>query len=497
MANDQKSVSPAPLWPYLLLCAATALWIDLGTIHRQHHADSIVPILTSLYHWTPYYWGTNRNGNLVPLLAIPFQDPLVNLLVQDGLVIFSGLATLFLLPRYVLRDARWPYAAIVSTAVFLVFAPEDYRFSFLVDQPYAVSLALGLGGLVLAEDMREAKFRIPRFVLALLFIGLAHWVNVGIGLLLGILVVFRALSAGKVHFQGRDEETSRALILLAIGFGLGLMGMQLAPYHETAEGITSPDQWLPGWSRLAGNTWTALAPHHGPIFLAMTATLVLVLSACLQPLGEYASTSLHRAAVFLLTTILYGAFVCTLEWVERGSFMARYSIPLVILIHTGLSVVAAAPLGLALEARPWQGFCAVAPLVLLAASYSYGYPSPSGVQDDLAERMGSRTADVLAARCTHVAGNYWVVWPTVFHANLVRSRRGRGEVIWGVSFRSEPMRHQINQVPISQQRIAIPHGDTEAVALLQDYGFSSLVVAEMRPTVAILCPKIALPITSR
>jgi hypothetical protein len=254
--HDPKATSPPPLWPFLLLCAATAIWIDLGTIHRQHQADSIVPILTSLYHWTPFYWGTNRNGMLVPFLAIPFKHPLVNLLVQDGLTIFSGLATLFLLPRYVLRDTNWPYAAIFSATTFLLFAPESYRFSFLVDQPYAVSLALGLGALVVSERMRDGRLSIFRSVLALIFIVLAHWVNVGIGLLLAILVVLRAILF-KGEENGRDNETSRALMLLAIGFGIGLIGMQLAHYHETAEGIRSPDQWLQGWSRLASNTWTA------------------------------------------------------------------------------------------------------------------------------------------------------------------------------------------------------------------------------------------------
>lgn len=427
MENDHQSASPVPLWPFLLLCAATALGIDFGTIHRLHQADSIVPILTSLYHWTPYYWGTNRNGMLVPFLAIPFKHPLVNLLVQDGLTIFSGLATLFLLPRYVLRNASWPYAAIVSTAAFLVFAPEQYRFSFLVDQPYAVSLALGLGGLILTERTPEGKSIILRSGLALLLIGLAHWVNVGIGLVLGILVVLRALLIGSEE-NNRNEEAFHALILLAIGFCLGLIGMQLARYHETAEGIRSPHQWIQGWSRLASNTWVALAPHRWPILLMLMAALGLFVPLFARAPANRISASRRGATVLILTAILYAAFVGVLEWVERGSFTARYTIPSVILIHSGLSVLAASALSCLRAGAAGLKLYAVTPVLLMASIFGYGWPSFSGVQDDLNRRLGSRTVDVVEGRCTHVVGNYWIVWPTVFHANLLCYQRGESGV---------------------------------------------------------------------
>src|SRR5262245_54281641 len=99
---------PAPLWPWLLTCAIAAICIDLGSFHRLENADAIVPVLSSLYRWTPFYWGANRFGLLVPLLALPWSHPLWNLLVQQGLTIFSGLAVLFLLPRHLQRDAHWP-----------------------------------------------------------------------------------------------------------------------------------------------------------------------------------------------------------------------------------------------------------------------------------------------------------------------------------------------------------------------------------------------------
>ena len=98
---DTSGARPAVprLWPWLLVCAALAVWIDLGSLHRCQHADSLLPVPISLYRWTPFYWELDRIGMLVPLLALPFKNPLVNLLVQDAVNVFGGLAFLFLLAR--------------------------------------------------------------------------------------------------------------------------------------------------------------------------------------------------------------------------------------------------------------------------------------------------------------------------------------------------------------------------------------------------------------
>ena len=95
--DDDRVSRPPPLWPSLVICAVVAIWVDLGTIHRQQHSDSLLYPLISLWCWTPFYWGQDRFGMLVPLMARPITHPLANLLVQDFLNIFSGLAAFILL----------------------------------------------------------------------------------------------------------------------------------------------------------------------------------------------------------------------------------------------------------------------------------------------------------------------------------------------------------------------------------------------------------------
>ena len=184
-----------PLWPWLLVCAVAALWIDLGTIHRHHSADSLVEILVSLFHWTPYYWDQDRIGMAVPLIALPFRDPLLNLLVQEFLHLFAGLAALFLLARYLLRDATYPLVGAVSAAAFLGLAPAAYCFEYFLH--YGVWLALGLASLVVAAPADGRRLTVRRGGLALALMALAHWCYVTAGLVLGPLVVFRYLFGRK------------------------------------------------------------------------------------------------------------------------------------------------------------------------------------------------------------------------------------------------------------------------------------------------------------
>src|SRR6188768_2753796 len=77
------------------LLVVLAVWINFGPFHRGQNADSLIPVLASLDEWTLYFWGQDRFGMPVSLLAVPFRDPTVNLLVQSAVTIFCGLSAFF------------------------------------------------------------------------------------------------------------------------------------------------------------------------------------------------------------------------------------------------------------------------------------------------------------------------------------------------------------------------------------------------------------------
>src|SRR5215510_2731597 len=152
LSGSKNKTATNSMLMIVTVCAGVAICVDLGTLHRSHNGDSLIPILVSLYRRTPFYWGQDRLGMLLPLLAMPLRNPLTNLLVQMGLSTFAALVSMCLLARYTLPRGLWPLAALLSAAGFLALAPAWIRFEILaVHQPYGLSLALVLGGLSLLE----------------------------------------------------------------------------------------------------------------------------------------------------------------------------------------------------------------------------------------------------------------------------------------------------------------------------------------------------------
>lgn len=487
------------MWFALVWCGVAAVWIDLGTLHRLHHGDSLLPILISLYGWTPFWWEQDRLGMLIPLLARPFPQPLANLLVQDALTVFGALMAMVLLARYLLRERPWPAVALVSATVFLALCPPNYRFETLVTQPYGVSLALGLGGLWMAESL-DARFRpLWRFTAALVIVVLAHWVNVATSLFLVPLVLFGSLAGlGPCQDRARprrtvDAETSRLVLLLALGMAAGWALTRLVAHASLQADFMPPSAWQNAWVALARETWKALAPQRALVVLAVVAAA----GACslLAPsVRRQGRAGVLAAGVLAATGIVYGLVVGTSGWLRYNDFNFRYLIPSVLALQTALAVLAVTPfLADSRKAVGTVGLVVLGPALLAAAAYSYGVPSLQNVRGDLDRALGSRTADVLASRATHVAGGYWEVWPTVFHANLVLRERGEKKIIWGISARSGPTRHRWSKVSPQRLRIAVPANDTAADVYLKEYGFPPLVIVEHRPTITLLRPSAPRP----
>jgi hypothetical protein len=93
---------------------------------------------------------------------------------------------------------------------------------------------------------------------------------------------------------------------------------------------------------------------------------------------------------------------------------------------------------------------------------------------------------VLAAGCTHLAGNYWTVWKTVFHANLTLYERGEHRNVWGVTFRGQPASELWIHKPQEERCVCIPVGDPYGDNWLLSFGFSRFRDVQRWPTVRVL-----------
>jgi hypothetical protein len=473
---------PPPVWPALAACAVAAAWIDLGGIQSLQYGDSVVPSLVSLLHWTPFYWDQDRFGMLVPLLAMPFRHPLANLLVQGGLNLFAGLASLVLLPRYVLRTPAWRVAGMANVVLFFVLAPAGYRFGYLVAaQPFGIPLSFALGALVLVERRPLAW---PRMAMAAALMMLAHWVNVGTAVFVGPLVVARTLvalprSPSGVEGQPRFRaELAVSLGLIAVGAGSGFALARLLARRATLMNPLPVSEWPAAWRAVAANAWSQLSPHGWVWTSLALAALGLALMA-IPRLRPSASEPLRAAAALALAGAVCGLYVAALRWVKENDFDYRYVVPALIFWQTACVVLLAG-----LGQRVWRWAVPVGAAALLcAATWLYGFPSPARARGEVDRALGARTADILASGATHVLGDYWAVWPAVFHANLALYEQKSDRRLWGISHRSWATHEQWAAVPLHQMRIAVPRGDELWEHWRREYELPPLVRVEARPTI--------------
>ena len=510
-ADDVPSSLPV-LWPYLIGCALVALWVAFGTIHRDQHSDSILNVLISLQRWTPFVWEQDRFGMLVPLLAWPFRNPLANMVVQAFLSSFAGLFTLFILARYAIRDASYPVIGTLGAASLLALTPPYYRFEYLVDTSYGISLSLSLWGLILVEPgFRGGSWR--NWIGPLLLMVVAHWVNSATALFLGPFVLFRSLLGAwppsewpvmilgysPLPFRNRLEilarglwrlEIVRVLVLLAAGYASGQVMISLCEYQPTDLSALRSEEWPRAWWELLRVNWIALEPPLWAGLLALEAGLGII-GLARRPWGRSADVA-RSAAAMLATAVVLWLLMGTRSWVKINEYSFRYLFPSTLLAQTAVGALAVAALGVTVPSRPKgrRAFAAVATVVLLAAgTWSYGLPSLAGVRRDIDRKFGAFTDDILAARCTCFAGDYWLVWPAVFHVNLVLHERGEPQPFWGLTFRCQPTYRLWKDTPVESWLAAVPRGDGKEDVYLRSYIYrNDLREVEVRRTIRVLKP---------
>jgi hypothetical protein len=519
-SKSRESWVPAqipPLWPFLIICVAVGSIVSLGSLHWLHNSDTLVPILASLQKWTPFFWEQDRIGMLVPLLTLPIRHPLLNLLAQESIYVSTALAAMFLLARYMLRDGSYALVGTFCAVACLGLVPVTWFFDFTAVTLGGVWLTLGLGGLVLTEAQPGIPTSWWRWSIALALLVLAHWVYSATALLLGPLVVARFLICGQqseapdAHTDDDRRSTWASilmtwtrrilrteavgqLVLLGVGFGMGVLFLRLstrhAAMHTNLKSLPAA-QWSSTWRQLWNNQWSSLAPHHWPYFLFGTAFAGLVSLG--HPARRRQAALASRAGIAVaIAAIVYFLFMGTRRWMVLNSCCPRYTHPSVFLLQGALAIFATGQLTSGIRDRLNRHPYVVAAVgLLLAALINFHSPSVKKVHSDLALvfGLGGRTGDVLAAHCTHVAGDYWKVWPTVFHANLMLREQGESRTVWGITLRGEPTHRKWQRMPLEKLRIAVPLDDTkEADFWLQAFNLPAMVVVEKRSTIYVLRP---------
>lgn len=453
--NKARSSFP-PKWPHpsslgwaILIAALIAGWIDFGRLLHFANSDSIMPVLASLVRWSPFFWGQNRYGMLIALLAIFIHSPFANLLFQAWLSTFAGLLASFLLLRYVVGNGpTWFAAGAVVNLTALSVVPPLYQLDWFCNQPYGVSLTLALSAFILLEKVSGV-----RWTLAIVLILLAHWVNIALPMLLVPLVVLHYL------MERKQPDLSRLLPCLSLGALGGWLLMRIAPYPgSTSGGLIPPSEWPGALARLVRTTHEFLLPHAFQLLWLIPAVAAVTLLLVLPSFR--ARRYFQIAAVLAATGLMNWLLIGTTRWLQMNHYCPRYTYPALLFGMAGLAVLEVPALEMGVGSK--RALAILAILTFATVSYRYGWPSVEQVRRDLDQRFGRMTEQILATRATVIAGDYWAVWPAVFHANLALHDRGRRELVYGLTYRSSVTDSLWADIPQDELCVAAPVGDAQA-----------------------------------
>ncbi len=270
-----------------------------------------------------------------------------------------------------------------------------------------------MAGLLLAD--RFGKSRTAAFVAPVLMLA-AHWVNLAVCVVLVPLIL------------ARGRATLQQVSLTAAGVAGGALLKYWSAAPETTTRILPAAEWPHGWAQLLRTTFAGIAHPSGLIIFVSLALIGAVVLSRRSPLDK----SIKGAVMAFASACSYWLVIGTFEHVQLNDYYARYVFPSVLLFAVGMALLVVA------AARRPRFVAAFACLVfVVGAVVADGVPSVKRLRENMDRTIGVLTPDIMAAEATVVAGDYWTVWPAVFHANMVLYERTGHVGVFGLTFRSE------------------------------------------------------------
>jgi hypothetical protein len=221
--------------------------------------------------------------------------------------------------------------------------------------------------------------------------------------------------------------------------------------------------------------WTQLLQNASPI-IDHPMRLMAALAAAATGVVWLAATSRARlpiAAAAIAVAVAAGNWLVlgTSLWVGMNHYAARYMFPSVMMTGVAVAIIGAA----AMRHRSPHGSIVAWLAVAAAAAAMYGSPSVRELRRRF-DVFGRETDEVVKSGATVIAGDYWTVWPAVFHANLARAGKGN-QPVYGLTYRSEAT----DPLWIDGRRVLIAGtpGDVSVRATADQHGVSLSPIAHL------------------
>jgi hypothetical protein len=415
--------------------------------------------LISIERWTPYYWADNRFGMLLPLLASPITSYVPNLLFQTQLSVVATLLVAVLFQCFFLERERGfttrnlSSACLTTGLAMLVLRPHDrvIQVFLLPSQPYFISLSLALVGLIALLRYQERP--LLRYTMAAIALVLSFWVNwtngpVIVGL--ALLLPSGARSLGS-HLRVRAPSV---LMISATFVAMYLFSLRYPRLMTT--GIASLSEVTKTISVMIANVGSDLL-YPGRFMLLTSAAL---LAAILRWRNAFVRKLISpgEAHVIISIAIGFASGVAATEWVMKNAYEWRYwTIPAILIFLVIASFLADSIYQFLTEATASTAAVIAVVLLLFAASIVrvFGVPSVELARDSIDSVSRVHYAKIEQLKCTHVIGDYWIAWSSVFYN---RSHNIQPP-LWAVSLRSEATQDLWSRIAPVERRYCGVCGD--------------------------------------
>lgn len=465
-------------WIYLstLFSAVLSCLIVFTGYHDDLNADSIIPYLVSLQKWTPFFWGQDRYGMIIPWLTSWLHDPLANMLLQNALHITTSFMSFFLLARYLFSPRSTALIGSCSIMIYLLGSGTGDIKNFLSPwQIYGPALFFGLLSLLLVS-------RRPLVALALMM--LAHWCNFSVGVLLAPLILIKSI----VDFPEKGgSKTVKTLLppalvlLLSAGFGVWLKNPYVTGQIK-GYAFSEPLDWSIGWIYLVKSY---LESPRSSLWLLVIPVCLFLVSWILrrQPLD------LRPLAIGFGSSVIYAVIVGATIFAKWNGYHHRYLIPsLIVLVVTlvGLAVAQS-------RFSPARWTAVILAITSLGVVMRFGSPGIATVHAALDHRLSQPYLEARKASCTHLAGNYYRVWDTVFYS-LVQGE----QPFWGITFRSATTREQWDLKHFTNPRVCLWKDQlNEGYEQLRSFQLFALKKGDETDTIIVLVPQVPFELACR
>jgi hypothetical protein len=456
----------------LLILVTTS--INFSWVQSFHNSDSLLAPLMSIDHYTPFYWGQNRCGQLFPLMVSFIRNYTVNLFAQTELLVGSSLGCMVLFNLYFLHQnlaAPQRQAAALLAVVLSVclLAPTVGTALMLAmgSQPYMPSLFLVLLAVALFFRIRKVRMSL-RIAGTLLLLLIAFWINMSAAPLAAGLI----LCTDVIRPQRQLKLRLAALLALAAAFGANVWLAH--QYPGSGHEVLDPwHEWLVGVQ-----TFSARAV---PYFFHQVRLLSFVMLLLILILVQFARGRISQnyrvddALVFVAAAIAFAVMVGGVEWVKLNGYSPRYcTISVMLLLFVATGWVSAAIVRLLSNRMGAQAALLVSGFVLASLIVGiFGFPSYTAAKSYLSNGLDrihfDADQDARTLGCTHFVGNYWIGWILVFQ----RESHG-GPPIYAITARSQDTRDLWNWDPSRARTYCGIPGDAERETWRSVFGLPPL-----------------------